>query len=53
MDVKVFDVPSLKSVNEKIAIIKNDLLQASKLLKQTNISILDLLNKRIGDVIKN
>lgn len=50
MDVKLYEVPSLKKVNETMTSIKNDILQASKLLKQTNISILDLLNTRIGEV---
>lgn len=50
MDVKLYEVPSLNKVNETMTAIKNDILQASKLLKQTNISILDLLNTRIGEV---
>lgn len=52
MDVKLYDVPNLKKVNETMASIKTDILQASKLLKQTNISILDLLHTRIGEVNK-
>ncbi len=51
MDIKIYDVPSLKKVNETMSSIKNEIIQASKLLKQTNISILDLLNTRIGEVI--
>jgi hypothetical protein len=50
MDIKLYEVPHLKKVNETMTSIKSDIQQASKLLKQTNISIIDLLNTRIGEV---
>jgi len=50
MDVKLYDVPNLKNVGETMKDIKSDILQNSKLLKQTNISILDILNNRICEV---
>ena len=50
MDIKLFEVPALRNVNETMTSIKSDIIQASKLLKLTNISILDLLNTRIGEV---
>ncbi len=50
MDIKVYDVPPLKKVNHCLNEIKNEIIQAAKLLKQINITVLDLLNTRIGEV---
>jgi len=50
MDVKLYEVPSLKKVRETMISIQEDIKQASNLLMQTNISILNLLNSQIGEV---
>ena len=51
MDTRTYEIPNLREVKQSLKNIKNEILQSSKILKQTNISILDLLNSRIGEVI--